>query len=111
MHRNKAVWLGSLVLALATTLTWAQGPQGPKGNAFAPAQKQPAHVAPVLDTDPDRRQAGADTPHLGDDYRHHSLDDDADRAHQRRQHRPHQQAAAANENESHAPATTLADAH
>ncbi len=111
MHTKKAIWLGSFVLATAT-LTWAQAPgqQGPKGNAFAPVQTQRAHIAPAMETDPDRQRPASDTAYLDSDYRHHSLDDDAERAHERRQH--HRQAAvqpaAAGESPS---STTLADAH
>lgn len=91
MHTSKAFWLGSLALLLATlpTSSWAQGrgQEGPKGNAFVPAQKQRAHVRPALDAGLDRRHPGADTTYLDSDYRHHSLDQDSDRVHERRQHR------------------------
>ncbi len=108
MPAKKLIWLGSLVLALFTTLTWAQGPrpEGPKGNAFAPVQKQRAHVAPALDTDADRQRPAAATAYLADDYRHHSLDQDAERVHDRRQHRRGEQQPAANQ-----ATTTVADAH
>jgi hypothetical protein len=94
MHTRKALWLGSLALAMLTTPGWAQdrGQAVAKGNAFAPVQKQRAHVAPVTDADPDRRQPAADSAQLASDYRHHSLEQDADRVHQRRQH--HRDAAA-----------------
>lgn len=86
---RKALWLGSLALVLAMLTTSARAQEsrqeGPRGNAFAPAQKQPAHVPPVLNADPDRRGPGNDTAYLATDYRHHSLDEDADRAHARRQ--------------------------
>ncbi len=108
MHSNKTLWLGSLVLAMLTTPGWAQdrGPARPKGNAFAPVQKQRAHVAPVLDPDADRQRPATDTAYLAADYRHHSLEQDAERVHQRRQHRHGDQQEAA-----HPAATTVADAH
>lgn len=110
MHTRQALRLGSLFLALAIlmTLGWAQdrGPAGPKGNAFAPVQKQRAHVHPAIESGADRQRPATDTAYLADDYRHHSLDQDAERAHERRQHRHGDQQPA-----THQPATTVADAH
>ncbi len=91
MHTRQAIWLGSLLLALAilTTPGWAQdrGQAGAKGNAFAPVETQRAHIAPTVETDPDRRGPAPNVRYLANDYRHHSLDEDAERVHDRRQHR------------------------
>lgn len=94
MHTRKSVWLGSLslLLAIATTPAWAQnrrGVAGGAGKSFTSSTRgdaQPRSTsAAAAEDNRELQRPGTEAPHLARDYRHHSLEQDAERAHERRQ--------------------------
>ena len=91
MNAIKACWLGSLALGLAmlTAPAGALDQGGPSGADRAAQSNDQAAQPTTADAavDADRRPAGPDVPSFDHDYRHHSLDQDADRVHLRLQQR------------------------